>query len=174
MSFMNEELKKSIDKSLKPVSDKIDKLYMKCNCVSQEVKKQIMDSNLSDNIKQKFSSIRTCSELIKIEDFVRILHKEILQTHFASRPIIYKVRERVSEKLGITDEEFNNYLFECVRKGWITLIEGSPFNGKETDWYDIAGRRFYYFEFIEDWKRKEREGYRADGILKFETDVGLK
>lgn len=165
-----------IDRKFNPISDKIDNIYdsLKCSCISLEIKQEIISSNLSDNLKQAFSSIRTCSEKIKIEDFIKTLHKEILQINFASRPIIYKVREMLVEKLGITNEEFNNYLFECVKKGWITLIEGSPLRGRESDWYDIGGRRFYYFEFIPDWKRKEREGYSADGILKFETDLNLK
>lgn len=146
---------------------------LKCSCIGSDIKQEIMTSNLSNELKQGFSAIRTCSSPIKIEDFIQIFHAESSQIYFASRPIIYKVRDVVTKKLGITDEEFNKYLLETVKLGWVNLIEGSPFGGKESDWYDIAGRRFYYFEFIPDWKRKERD-YRADGILKFETDLGLK
>ena len=86
---------------------------------------------------------------------------------FASRPIIYKIKDKITEHLGI----FYKYLMECVGKGWVNLIEGSPLSGKEGDWFDIAGRRFYYLGFIEDWKRRDRG---ESGTLKFETDLGLK
>ena len=168
-----------VNKSFDPISQKIDELSIKCSCISLEIKEEIMSSNLSDETKQLFLSIRTCSSLIKIEDFIKILYTESSQMTFASRPIIYKVREKISEKLGITDEEFNNYLFECVRKGWITLIEGSPFSGKETDWYDIAGRRFYYFEFIPNHKFvanfNSQYGIHGKRIpFMFETELGIE
>ena len=133
----------------------------------------IMVSNLNDELKQAFSELRTCSDPIEIKDFIQIMHSEASKIEFSTRPIIYKIRDVLTKKLGITDEEFNKYLLETIRLGWVTTIEGSPLRGKESDWYDIAGRRFYYFEFIPDWKRKERD-YRADGILKFESDLGLR
>ncbi len=166
-------------KSFDPISKKVDELYIKCSCVSLKIKEEIMSSNLSDETKQIFSSIRTCHSSIKIEDFIKILYKETLQTYFPTRPIIWKVREKVSEKIGTTDEEFNKYLFDCVREGWIDLIEGSPFGGKETDWYDIGGRRFYYFEFKpnHEFKLNFNSQYGMQGKrnpFKFETDLILE
>ena len=166
----NTYFKKNINPSVRPIS--LDAL--KCSCIGSDIKQEIMASNLSSELKQAFSAIRTCSSPIKIEDFIQIFHSEASKIDFASRPIIYKVRDVVTRKLGITDEEFNKYLHDTVRQGWVNLIEGAPFSGKESDWYDIAGRRYYYFEFIPDWKRKQREGYIAEGILKFETDLRLK
>jgi len=172
-------IKKIVNKSFDPISKKVDELTIKCSCISSEIKQEIINSNLSDDIKQLFLSIRTCSSKIEITNFIRILYTELTQMTFASRPIIYKVKEKLSEKLGITDDEFNKYLFECVSKGWITLIEGSPFSGKETDWYDIAGRRFYYFEFIPNHKFKpdfySQYGMNGKRIpFMFETELGIE
>ena len=165
----NTYFKKDINQPVRPIS--IDSL--KCSCIGSDIKQEIMASNLSNEIKQAFSMIRTCSSPIKIKDFVQIFHSETSKIDFATRPIIYKVRDVLIKKLGITDEEFNKYILETVRNGWVTLIEGAPFSGKESDWYDIAGRRYYYFEFVHDWKREERH-YPAEDILKFETDLGLR
>ncbi len=165
----NTYFKKDINQPARHIS--LDSL--KCSCIGSDIKQEIMASNLNDEIKRAFSEIRTCSDPIDIKDFIQIMHSEASKIYFASRPIIYKVRDVLTTKLGITDEEFNKYLHETVELGWVNLIEGSPLRGKESDWYDIAGRRFYYFEFIPDWKRKQRD-YRADGILKFESDLGLK
>ena len=163
-----------VDRSFDPISKKIDELDIKCSFISSKIKQEIMTSNLSDKTKHIFSSIRTCHKPIKIEEFIKILYTESSQMYFATRLIIYKVREKISEKLGTTDEEFNEYLFECLKKGWINLIEGSPLSGKETDWYDIGGRRFYYFEFIPNHEISQygRNGRRIP--FKFETELSLE
>ena len=175
----NQTIEKLINQKFDSISQKIDELSIKCSCISSEIKEEIMNSNLNNEIKQLFLSIRTCSSPIKIEDFIKILYSETSQMTFSSRLIIYKVREKITEKLGIIDKEFNKYLFECVSKGWINLIEGSPFGGKETDWYDIAGRRFYYFEFITNHKfvpnfnsEYGRNGKRIPFM--FETELGIE
>lgn len=141
-------------KTTNPLIKSISPDSLKCSCIGSDIKQEIMASNLSNELKQAFSAIRTCSSPIKIEDFIQIFHAESSQIYFASRPIIYKVRDVVTKKLGITDEEFNKYLLETVKLGWVILIEGSPFSGKESDWYDIGGRRFYYFEFTEKGKMR--------------------
>jgi hypothetical protein len=144
---------------------------LKCSCLDSDVKDAIMASNLAPDLKQAFSNVRTCSDIIEIGAFMIILYEITKSIYFPSRYIIYKIRDEVVKRLGITNEEFYQYLIECVKKGWITLIEGSPLSGKESDWFDIAGRRFYYLAFVEDWKRRNRG---ENGILKFETDLGLK
>lgn len=78
--------------------------------------------------------------------FFDVLREETNKMHFASRPIIHKIRGAVTKRLEMSNEEFNKKLIECVKNGSINLIEGSPVSGKDDDWLDIAGRRFYYFE----------------------------
>ena len=152
------------------INENTDIRKLKCSCLDADVKNAIMSSNLDASLKQVFADVRTCSDIIEIGTFVIVLHDVTKSMSFASRPIIYKIRDKITEYLGITDEEFYKYLMECVGKGWVNLIEGSPLSGKEGDWLDIAGRRFYYLGFIEDWKRRDRG---ESGILKFETDLGL-
>jgi len=117
-----------------------------CACLDKIVKAEIANSNLNPHLKGTFMNVRTCSDVIPIEQFYDILVDTVNHMDFASRPIIYKVRDAVTKRTGITDEEFNKYLFETVRTRWTNLVEGSPTSGKESNWYDIAGRRFYYLD----------------------------
>ena len=117
-----------------------------CACLDKIVKAEIVNSNLNPHLKGAFMNVRTCSDVIPIEQFYDILVNTVNNMDFSSRPIIYKVRNAVTKRTGITDEEFNRYLFQTVSNGWVTLIEGSPVSGKESNWYDISGRRFYYLD----------------------------
>ncbi len=122
-----------------------------------EIVKELKKSNidLSEFIEQAMLVIclDQISELVKpmrfpIQTgyFLNVLREETNKIHFASRPIIHKIRDAVTKRLEMSNEEFNKKLIECVKIGSINLIEGSPVSGKDDDWLDIAGRRFYYLE----------------------------
>ncbi len=58
--------------------------------------------------------------------------------------VIYKVRESVCAKLGISRDEFDRLLGECFERGWLTLDFRSPISGaKEEDFAEIDGRKYY-------------------------------
>ncbi len=102
-------------------------------------------------------SLKQISELvspmrfsISSEEFFNVLYEETNKIDFTSRKVIHKIRDVVTKRLEMSNKEFYKYLIECVKNGWIVLIEGSPVSGKEDDWLDIAGRRFYYLEFKRD------------------------
>ena len=84
---------------------------------------------------------------ISSDYFYKVAYEESNKMYFASRPIIYKIRDAVTKRLDVSNEEFKNKLIECLENGDINLIEGSPVSGKDDDWMDINGRRFYYLEF---------------------------
>lgn len=84
---------------------------------------------------------------ISSEEFFNAAYEESNKMYFASRPIIYKIRDAVTKRLEISNVEFKKKLIECLENGTINLIEGSPVSGKDDDWMDINGRRFYFLEF---------------------------
>ena len=102
-------------------------------------------------------SLKQISELVSpmrfsitSEEFFNVLYEETNKIDFSSRKVIHKIRDAVTKRLEMSNKEFYKYLIECVKNGWIVLIEGSPVSGKEDDWLDLAGRRFYYLEFKRD------------------------
>jgi len=127
-----------------------------CACLDKIVKAEIVNSNLHPHLKGVFMNVRTCSDVIPIEQFYDILVDTVNKMNFPSSPIIYKVRNAVTKRTGITDEEFYKYLMQTASEGWINLVEGSPISGPESNWYDIGGRRFYYLLLKRDSVRSHR------------------
>ena len=83
---------------------------------------------------------------LSTDDFFKVLTEEIDKAHIITRPIIHKLKDSITRRLKISPEEFNQYLLDCRSAGKIDLIEGSPASGKDEDWLDIEGRRYYYLE----------------------------
>lgn len=104
---------------------------------------QAMLIYLLDNLSDITSTLRFS---ITTDDFFNVLSEEVNKAHFVTRPIIYKVKEPITKRLEISSDEFNKYLLECRAKGWLDLIEGAPTSGKDEDWLDIEGKRYYYLE----------------------------
>ncbi len=82
------------------------------------------------------------------EDFIRILKDEVAAMHVATSPPIFKVRDAVLKRLGLSPEEWTRQLLECRTRGWVRLIEGAPYSESEDHWLDMDGRRYYYLEVV--------------------------
>jgi hypothetical protein len=83
---------------------------------------------------------------LSTDDFFTVLTEEINKAHFVTRPVIHELKKAIVKRLDVSPEEFNPYLLNCRSKGLIDLIEGAPASGKEDDWLDIEGKRYYYIE----------------------------
>ena len=103
---------------------------------------------LLDNLYDIASRVRVS---LSTDDFFKVLTEEINKTQFVTRPIIHKLKKSIVKRLQISSEEFNQYLLDCRSIGLIDLIEGAPASGKDDDWLDIEGKRYYYLEM----KRKK-------------------
>ncbi len=85
---------------------------------------------------------------LPLAEFYEILQGEVKRLTFASKPIIYRVREAMLEGMELTPAEFDEYLLECRAKGWLNLVEGAPYSEEESHWLGIEGRKFYYMELV--------------------------
>jgi len=92
--------------------------------------------------------IRSLAFSIPIEDFFGVLKEEVTAMHMTTTPPIYKVRELVMKRLGISAEECTRQLLECRSRGWVRLIEGAPYSESKDHWLDMDGRRYYYLELV--------------------------
>jgi hypothetical protein len=92
--------------------------------------------------------VRSSEFSVPTEDFFRALKEEIAVMELPTSPPIYKVRDALSRRLGLSPREFVARLLECRTRGWIQLVEGAPFSESEDHWLDLDGRRFYYLEVV--------------------------
>ena len=84
------------------------------------------------------------------EDFLRLLKEEIGTMGSGVNVPIHKIRDRITEKTGISREQFLAKLAECRATGQLRLIEGSPPSESGENWVELRGRRFYYLELVEE------------------------
>ena len=97
----------------------------RCDCLSAAVKRDIMDSNLPDDLKDEFMRARTCGE-ISDSDVISIIRQSGL--HGSLKEVIPAMR-----KYGLTHSEISDKLLEMRNEGKIDLEPGSPIGLTDAD-----------------------------------------
>ena len=110
----------------------------RCDCLSADVKRDIMNSNLPDDLKDEFMRARTCGE-ISDSDVISIIRRS--GSLGSLREVIPAMR-----KYGMTHSEISDKLLEMRNDGKIDLEPGSPIGltGAELEAVTILTSRARY------------------------------
>ena len=110
----------------------------RCDCLSADVKRDIMNSNLSDDLKDEFMRARTCGE-ISDSDVISIIRRS--GPHGSLREVIPAMR-----KYGLTHSDISDKLLEMRNEDKIILEPGLPIGltGAELEAVTILTSRARY------------------------------
>ncbi|MBA7601063.1 hypothetical protein ES703_08130 [subsurface metagenome] len=62
---------------------------------------------------------------------------------------IYQMKQVVSERLAISEKDFEKQLISCFKKGWLTLDLSSPISEEQAEFLEVDGRKYYLIRSLQ-------------------------